>query len=65
MKKIYILFITILTLSFNVESQDRPILDIMLTNYEYPFKVDYFHLSSQQQDLKMAYMDIHPQDTST
>ena len=51
--------------SLQVKSQERPVLDIMLTNYEYPFKVDYFHLSSQQQDLKMAYMDIHPQDTST
>ncbi len=51
--------------SLQVKSQERPVLDIMLTNYEYPFKVDYFHLSSQQQDLKMTYMDIHPQDKST
>lgn len=42
-------------------AQERPVLDIMLTNYEYPFQVKYFHLNSQQQDLTMAYMDVSPQ----
>jgi len=38
--------------------QERPVLDIMLWNYVYPFEVDFYHLNSQQQDLKMAYMDV-------
>lgn len=41
-------------LSLQVKSQERPILDIMLTNYEYPFNVDYFHFNSQKQDFKMV-----------
>lgn len=40
---------------------ERPVLDIMLTNYEYPFEVHYLDLKSQNQELKMAYMDIQPE----
>lgn len=40
---------------------ERPVLDIMLTNYEYPFEVHYLDLMSQNQELKMAYMDVHPE----
>lgn len=40
---------------------ERPVLDIMLTNYDYPFEVHYVDLNTQNQQLKMAYMDIHPQ----
>lgn len=40
---------------------NRPVLDIMLTNYEYPYDVHYLNLKSQNDDLKMAYMDIHPE----
>jgi len=64
MKKLFILFISFLVLTLHVKSQERPVLDIMLTNYEYPFEVNYFHFNSQQQDLKMAYMDIKPQDNN-
>ncbi|HLW09115.1 MAG TPA: alpha/beta hydrolase [Fermentimonas sp.] len=64
MKKLFILFISYLVLSLHVKSQERPVLDIMLTNYKYPFEVTYFHFNSQQQDLKMAYMDIKPQDNN-
>ena len=35
-------------------------LDINLTNYEYPFRVQFLELSNQRQTLKMAYMDIKP-----
>ena len=59
MKKIFIL--SIFFLSFVLMGQKRPVLDIMLTNYEYPFEVDFFHFRSQHQELKMAYMDIHPE----
>ncbi|WP_240894460.1 alpha/beta fold hydrolase [Parapedobacter sp. SGR-10] len=39
----------------------RPVLDIMLTNYAYPFEVNYLEFVSQGQQLKMAYMDVRPQ----
>ncbi|MCF8461861.1 MAG: alpha/beta hydrolase [Flavobacteriales bacterium] len=35
-------------------------LDIELSNYEYPFKVDFIELKNQDQQLKMAFMDIKP-----
>lgn len=38
----------------------RPVLDIMLTNYNYPFEVHYLNFNSQGEDLKMAYMDVKP-----
>lgn len=60
MKKSFTLFISILIITLHVKSQERSVLDIMLTNYEYPFKVEYFYFKSQQQELKMAYMDIFP-----
>ena len=42
-------------------AQDKPVLDINLSNYQYPFEVHFLELTSQNQDLKMAYMDIHPE----
>ncbi len=62
MKKLIIFLLTILPLLSN--AQERPVLDIMLTNYEYPFNVEFFHFESQQQELKMAYMDIHPENNN-
>ncbi|WP_339926035.1 alpha/beta hydrolase [uncultured Cyclobacterium sp.] len=35
-------------------------LDIELSNYEYPYSVSYLSLNIQEQELKMAYMDIKP-----
>lgn len=40
-------------------SQLKP-LDAMLTNYQYPFEVYFISLKSQNNDLKMAYMDVKP-----
>lgn len=40
---------------------ERPVLDIMLTNYQYPFEVKYFNLTSQNKELIMGYMDVIPQ----
>lgn len=34
--------------------------DAELTNYQYPFPVEYFKFTAQGQDLKMAYMDLKP-----
>ena len=38
----------------------RPTLDINLSNYEYPYPVSYFALKSQNEGLKLAYMDVQP-----
>ncbi|EPR66625.1 alpha/beta fold hydrolase [Cyclobacterium qasimii] len=35
-------------------------LDIELSNYQYPYAVSYLPLDIQEQDLKMAYMDVKP-----
>lgn len=43
--------------SVSVFSQIKP-LDAMLSNYQYPFEVHFKDLKSQNQTLKMAYMDV-------
>jgi len=40
---------------------DRPVLDIMLNNYQYPYEVHYLNLKSQGEEIKMAYMDVSSQ----
>lgn len=35
-------------------------LDINLSNYEYPYKVNFITLNEQEQTLKMGYMDVKP-----
>jgi pimeloyl-ACP methyl ester carboxylesterase len=35
-------------------------LDLMLNNYTYPYPVEVITLHTQQQELKMAYMDVNP-----
>lgn len=45
--------------SVSVFSQVKP-LDAMLSNYQYPFEVHFKDLKSQNQTLKMAYMDVKP-----
>ncbi|MDN5397382.1 MAG: alpha/beta hydrolase [Chryseobacterium sp.] len=43
-----------------VFSQIKP-LDAMLSNYQYPYEVHFIDLKSQNNNLKMAYMDVQPQ----
>jgi len=59
--KIILTVILLLTAShsFGQDSELKP-LDLMLTNYDYPYAVNYLNFSSQQQDLVMAYMDVKP-----
>lgn len=64
MKKQIILTLTLFMLPILVKGQNHPVLDIMHTNYEYPFKVDFFNFNNQQQDLIMAYMDIQPKGSN-
>ncbi|MFC3161353.1 Pimeloyl-ACP methyl ester carboxylesterase [Chryseobacterium arachidis] len=40
-------------------SQVKP-LDGELTNYQYPYEVHFLNFKSQNNDLKMAYMDVQP-----
>lgn len=37
-------------------------LDTDLANYEYPYEVDHLTLDVQEQSLKMAYMDVQPEN---
>jgi len=62
MKKncLILLLFTLLSHSSMAQKQ-RPVLDIMLTNYTYPYEVHFLNFKSQNQDLKMAYMDVYPQ----
>ena len=39
--------------------------DKELTRYKYPFDVKYLDLKSQNERLKMAYMDLNPQYSKT
>jgi len=57
--KLTIALLGLTLVSFSQKS-DLKWLDLMLANYEYPYKVDYINLNIQQQDLKMAYMDVKP-----
>ncbi|WP_374363313.1 alpha/beta fold hydrolase [Cloacibacterium sp.] len=63
MKKILVLFFNLLI--FMVFSQEKlKNLDATLSNYEYPFEVKYLNFKSQNQDLKMAYMDVLPKKSN-
>lgn len=58
---IKILALVAMLASVKTIAQNRPVLDIMLTNYEYPYEVHFQNFKSQNQDLKMAYMDVKPE----
>jgi pimeloyl-ACP methyl ester carboxylesterase len=63
MKKILVLFFNLLI--FMVFSQEKlKNLDANLSNYQYPFEVKYLNFKSQNQDLKMAYMDVLPKKSN-
>lgn len=58
----YLKYLAFLILSINyLSAQNLPVLDIMLTNYKYPYDVSFLNFKSQNQDLKMAYMDVQPE----
>ncbi|WP_347217731.1 alpha/beta hydrolase [Chryseobacterium sp.] len=44
-------------------SQIKP-LDAMLSDYQYPYEVHFKDLKSQDNSLKMAYMDVKPQESN-
>ncbi|RYY67850.1 MAG: alpha/beta hydrolase, partial [Chitinophagaceae bacterium] len=54
-------YIFLLFLSQPVFAQtQQPVLDTVLSNYEYPYPVSTLVVQSQQQQLTMAYMDVKP-----
>lgn len=61
MKKYFLISFLILIVFVKVEAQDnKAVLDITLSNYQYPFDVNYLDFESQGKQLQMAYMDVHP-----
>jgi pimeloyl-ACP methyl ester carboxylesterase len=59
MKNIKFLLLLLPFLGFSQQENIKS-LDINLTNYEYPFPVQFLEVNNQRQALKMAYMDIKP-----
>ncbi|WP_416444324.1 alpha/beta fold hydrolase [Leeuwenhoekiella sp. A16] len=59
-KIIQTLVALIFTIGCFAQKGDIRKLDIDLSNYDYPYPVSYMTFNSQQQDLKMAYMDVKP-----
>ena len=58
--KLLKIFIISFALMGSFSAQERPVLDIMLTNYQYPYEVQFLNFKSQNDNLTMAYMDIQP-----
>lgn len=59
MKNIKFLLLLLPFLGFSQQENIKS-LDINLTNYEYPFPVQFLEVNNQRQAVKMAYMDIKP-----
>lgn len=64
MKKHFLLTILISFCLYSVIAQNNNLqwLDIELSNYKYPFPVSIINLNTQNQNLKMAYMDVKPEN---
>lgn len=61
MKNIKLILLLLPLLCFSQQEKIKA-LDINLSNYEYPFPVHFLEVSNQRQVLKMAYMDIKPEN---
>lgn len=64
MKK-YLITTLLIILTIQVtkaQSENLQWLDIELSNYDYPYPVATLNLKTQQQELKMAYMDVQPEN---
>jgi pimeloyl-ACP methyl ester carboxylesterase len=62
MKNLILPFLLIILFVHEIKAQKDSLrnLDINLENYEYPFPVSYIDFESQDERLKMAFMDIKP-----
>ncbi len=61
MKRFFFCILGLVILSISAHGQQREVLDIDLSNYNYPYEVHLLALENQQQSLQMAYMDVHPE----
>lgn len=61
MKRFFFCIMGLVILSVSAHGQQREVLDIDLSNYDYPYEVHLLALENQQQPLQMAYMDVHPE----
>lgn len=64
MKKNVLILLSIMSALQVMKSQsdDLQWLDIELSNYQYPYAVSKLTLNIQEQELKMAYMDVEPEN---
>lgn len=62
MKSLFLFLFLALGFSLSAQQNDLKWLDIMLANYDYPFPAKHLNLNVQQQALKMAYMDVTPEN---
>lgn len=62
-KYLVIIMIFFPLIAFSKQTSLRE-LDINLDNYKYPFPVKYLNIENQKQHLKMAYMDVKPEDSN-
>lgn len=61
MKKSALVFLFVSFLvATNAQQANLRSLDVNLENYQYPFPVHFIRISSQQQSLQMAFMDVRP-----
>jgi len=61
-KIISLLLCLAFTLNLKAQNDSLRNLDINLENYQYPFPVKFLPLTIQKEKLKMAYMDVQPQN---
>lgn len=60
MRRVVSFLLFSIAIFFEVTAQEVQPLGIALENFEYPFPVQYISLENQQEKLKMAYMDVQP-----
>lgn len=61
MKKIVLLLVVSFTLTAAfAQTEKAQWLDVELANYQYPYPVSIINIKVQEQNLKMAYMDVKP-----
>lgn len=60
MKKFFLLISLFLFAFAQLRAQKTDTLSITLDNVKYPYPVKYFPISTEGQDIKMAYMDVAP-----
>ena len=62
MKLKYFYILLLISCASFAQQEKLQWLDLNLTNYDYPYPVHYITLNVQQQELKMEYMDVKPEN---